>query len=84
MRNDTGFRRFKATIEGVEIGASVLYYRWNSEGVVQQLRTDGCPIGCGEPIVVGWPADRFQIIRHDGSKIQFDMDTSSGQSAMAT
>lgn len=65
------FRRFKAEIEGQEIGVSVLSPDWNEDGVLAQLRTDGCPLGEGECRVVEWPGPRFKVICQDGKEIQF-------------
>ena len=66
------FRRFKATIDSIELGSSILDESWNSNGVLQQLTVDGCPLGSGNVTVVGWPGDKFKVVRQDGQEICFE------------
>ena len=66
------FRRFKATIGSIELGSSILDESWNSNGVLQQLTVDGCPLGSGNVTVVGWPGDKFKVVRQDGQEICFE------------
>ena len=69
--NGTDFGKFEATLDGVPLGASILHKDWNSDGVLQQLTVDGCPLGKGDVEVVGWPGDHFEVIRQDKQRLQF-------------
>ena len=77
ITNDTGFRRFKATLNGDELGVSVLCKNWSPDGVLNQLTVDGCPLNSGEVKLEGWPGDHFRVIRQDKQDIHFDNEESS-------
>jgi len=68
---DTGFRRFKATVNGRPIGSSVLCADWNGAGVLLQLRTDGCPVG-EDASISGWPGDHFVVSCKNLGDVHFD------------
>ena len=68
---DPVFKKYVATLDGKKIGSSVLTKEWTKDGVISQLSVDGCPLGRGEPEVMGWPGDHFEVVCSDGRKIHF-------------
>jgi len=70
---DTGFREFRATLDGTTLGSSILHRNWSGHGVLQQLLVDGCPLGREEARVVGWPGNHFKVVLQDLREIQFDI-----------
>lgn len=74
--DDAGFSRFKATLNGVALGASILRKQWGADGVLRQLFVDGCPVGVGNVRVEGCPGDHFKVIRQDKQEIHFDNEWS--------
>jgi hypothetical protein len=71
-RRAADFERFRASIEGKEIGVSVLSLGWDSDGVLSQLAVDGCPLEPDQSTVVGWPSDHFEVLRAGKPRIRFD------------